>query len=150
MRIAYATETEKPMSTPLGHHVVVTLGLAVFAVACAHETDPNAAVATTAAVVSNRTAVLQVAKARCRRLAECNRLGAGQTFADEPQCLEAYRDKGADLKILRACAGGVDRAPLDKCLAVLADQHCDADLGPVTAMPDCDKYCSHVDVVILE
>jgi hypothetical protein len=71
---------------------------------------------------------------------------AGQTFADEPQCLEAYRDKGADLKILRACAGGVDRAPLDKCLAVLVDQHCDADLGPVTAMPDCDKYCSRVDV----
>jgi len=128
------------MFTHLGHEVLVAVGLAVIVAAC-HETEPIGTATTTGAAISNDTAVLQVARARCRRANECNHLGSGQRFASETQCIEAYRDEGAGLRVLRTCANGVDQGRLDQCIATLVDQHCDAELGPVTAMPECSSYC---------
>jgi hypothetical protein len=137
------------MSTHL-RHTLVSAGFSVVVAACAHQANPGPGVATTTrAVTSNNAAVLQVAKARCRRLAECNRLGNGHMFADEPQCLEGYRDKDADLQILRTCSSGVDKGRLDICIAALASQYCDASMGPVTAMPDCGSYCAHEEKLLV-
>ena len=134
------------MLNRLGHSIFLSVGVAAVVAACARETDRSSSVATTtSAALSNHEAVLQVAKARCRRLAECNRLGNGHMFADEAQCLEGYRDKDADLQALRDCPNGVDRVRLDGCIAILADQYCDAHMGPVTAMPGCASYCAHVE-----
>jgi len=119
------------------------IGLAIMSAACARESDERPGFAiTTAAVVSNDNAVLQVASARCRRADECNRLGSGQKYTDRRQCIEAFRDEAANVPVLRACPKGVEKGRLDKCLATLASQHCDADLGPVTSMPDCGAYCA--------
>lgn len=128
------------------HFIVLSMGAAILVAACAHETDRLSGVAsTTSAALSGRAALAQVATARCRRLAECNRFGNGHMFTDEAQCLEGYRDKDADLQAVRDCPNGVDRARLSGCIAMLADQHCDAQMGPVTAMPGCASYCARVE-----
>jgi hypothetical protein len=111
--------------------------------ACARENDRGPGVATTSSAnISNAAAVLQVAKARCRRLAECNNLANGHMFADEAQCMRAYQDEGADLLVVRSCAFGVDKGHLDNCIAQLVDERCDAHLGPVTGMSGCSSYCA--------
>jgi hypothetical protein len=131
------------MSKTFAGSVLVSIGLAALGAACARETDERPGVAiTTGAVVSNDTAVVQVGSARCRREDECNHLGNGRGYVDRRQCIEAYLDEAANVPVLRACADGVDGARLDKCLSDLASQHCDADLGPVTTMPDCASYCA--------
>jgi uncharacterized protein DUF6184 len=141
----HGSTTEAIMPILSGRKVFVSVGFAIFVAACAHESEVSPGVATTtAAAVANDSAVVEVAKARCRRLDECNRLGGGQVFADRDQCVTAYMQPDANLKILRACPDGVDRARLDVCLATLADQHCDANMGPVTAMTDCASYCARV------
>lgn len=119
--------------------VLISVGVVALISACEH---PVGVAKTTGATVSNDSAVLQVAQARCRRAAECNHIGNGMRFASERQCIDAYLDVGADLTILRTCPAGVDRARLDRCVATLQDQHCDANLGPLTAMPDCGSYCA--------
>jgi hypothetical protein len=125
----------------------ISMSLAAAAASCAHETPQGVeATTTTSALVTDDSAVLQVAKARCRRADECNDLGAGQTFADRAQCIRAYLDPGADTKIVRSCANGVDKGRLDKCLSSLASQRCDANLGPVLGMPDCDSYCAPLEI----
>ncbi len=132
------------MSNHFGRHALLAIGLVALGAACAHETDaqPGRVTITTAAAVTDDGALLEVARARCRRADECNRLGSGQKYADQRQCIQAYADVDANVRVIRSCQNGVDRASLDKCLAVLASQHCDADLGPVTAMPDCRSYCA--------
>jgi hypothetical protein len=133
------------MCTHRGRKAAIALaGVAVLGLACAQTTETEPAVVfTTAAVVSDDSAVLEVAKARCRRADECNRLGNGRQFADRRQCIQAFLDKDAHVQVVRTCEAGVDKAGLDKCIADLAGQYCDADLGPVTAMPNCASYCAH-------
>lgn len=122
---------------------VLWLGLGLTAVACAAEGDASRGYATTSArIVLNDSAVMEVAKARCRRADECNRLGNGQKYVDRTQCIQAFLDEGTNVRVIRSCPNGVDRVPLDKCLATLATQHCDAELGPVIAMPECGSYCA--------
>jgi hypothetical protein len=136
----------KLMSAHLGHHGLASVGFALVVAACAHESEVGPGVTTTSAVVlSNQEAVHQVAQARCRRLDECNRLGNGQIYVDRAQCMVAYRDVGADVPVVRSCVEGVDKKRLDVCLAALADQRCDADLGPVPAIQGCRAYCARVD-----
>jgi|HubBroStandDraft_1064217.scaffolds.fasta_scaffold355367_1 hypothetical protein len=128
----------------LEKRVLALLGLAVTFAACDHETTEvkSGSVRTTAAVViANDTAVLDVAKARCRRADECNRLGNGHEFADREQCVEAFATQTANANILN-CENGVNKAKLDKCISELANQYCDAHMGPITAMPHCASYCS--------
>jgi uncharacterized protein DUF6184 len=125
----------------------ISMSLVAASSSCAHETAQDVEATTrTSALVSDDSAVFQVAKARCSRADECNDLGSGHSFADRGQCIRAYLDPGADAKIVRSCASGVDKGRLDKCLASLANQRCAADLGPVTGMPDCDSYCAPVDL----
>jgi hypothetical protein len=140
------------MSIPIVRSVVVVLGSALAVCACAHEqsVEPGVAepgvVVTTAALVSNDSAVIEVAKARCRRLDECNNLGGGKDYVDRAQCLTAYLQPDSNIEMLRSCPDGVDKARLNVCLATLVDQHCQSDMGPVTAMTDCDSYCAKVTV----
>lgn len=127
------------------HPILTTVILAGVAGACAHDRDLGEAPGvthTTAAVLSNQAAVLKVATARCRRLAECNRFGDGHMFANEAQCRTAYMDEAADVEVLRDCRGGVEASRLDICVARLMDQNCDAHMGPVTDMGYCRSYCA--------
>jgi hypothetical protein len=132
------------MRIQLAKHVVVSFGIALGVAACAHETETTPAVTTTtaAAAVPNDAAVLQIAKARCGRASECNILGNGRPYADKDQCMDAYKPGGGALENVASCPNGVDKGRLDKCIAVLRDQHCDANLGPETAMPECRSYCT--------
>jgi hypothetical protein len=130
---------EGAMQSHFSRHLLVAAGVAVTLGAC----EPSIGQATTtAASPSNDSAVLQVAQARCRRADECHHIGEGLKFADEQQCINAYLDEGAHLHVLRSCDGGIDKGRLDRCLAILAMQHCDENLGPVTEMPYCNAYCA--------
>lgn len=129
------------MAADPSHPILTAIALCAVA-ACVHDIGPQGVARTTSAILSNRAAVLQVAKARCRRLAECNRFGDGHMFADEDQCVTAYMDKGADVPVLRDCPYGVDASHLNACVATLVDQYCDARLVPVTAIPECGTYCA--------
>ncbi len=95
----------------------------------------------TSATLSNDSAVVQVARVRCRRLAECNQFGGGHAFANQAQCIRASEDMMNDLAGMPACPNGVDRDRLNACLASLAVEACDPDPGPVTAMNGCNSYC---------
>lgn len=129
----------------LGHHVLVSVGLAAVGAACAHEPDGTSSAATsTNAVLLNHAAVRQVATARCRRLAECTGLGNRHTFADDAQCLEGDRHKDADLQASRDCPNGVDGVRLDVCTPTLADEYCDARRGALTVIPGCAASCTHM------
>jgi hypothetical protein len=130
------------------HRVVffAVASLTLVVVACAHEIDRGPAIATTTgAIITNPAAVLQIAKARCRRLAECNDLANGHLFADEAQCVRAYQDEDADLRVVRGCPYGVDKGHLDSCVAQLVDEECRAHFGPVTRMLGCSSYCARAE-----
>jgi len=131
------------MTIRVKNRVFAIAGIALAVGACEHETvQPNTGAATTtAAFVANDAAVLSVAKARCRREDECNRLGNGHKYADRDQCTTAYVNRDGDSPIL-TCPSGVNKVQLDKCLGELANQYCDAHMGPVSAMPHCASYCS--------
>jgi hypothetical protein len=132
------------MTIRFDKRILAPIGIAIALAACEHEdaqVNSRFATTTAAVIVANDAAVLDVAKARCRRADECNRLGSGHKYADRDQCTEAYANQAGDTRIL-TCPNGVDKARLNKCLAELADQVCDAHMGPVAAMPDCESYCS--------
>src|SRR5579871_1758842 len=114
------------------------LSVALIAPAC-YETTHAGVATTTAANITADSAALEVARARCRRAAECNRFGNGHMYADESQCNEAYRELA--LPMPKACVR-VDAMRFGNCVATLRDQSCDADMGPIPAMPDCDDYCA--------
>ena len=119
--------------------VVVVCGVAAFA--CDHEGDSVPGVtATTSAVLPKEAAARSIAKSRCRRAAECNRIGAGQRYGDKDDCLDMEASAANDAAA--TCTRGVDRARLDKCIDSLENQHCDADLGRVTAIEYCSSYCA--------
>jgi hypothetical protein len=130
------------MSTQLSKNVLIAVGVTVCVAACAHETEtPPPVTVTAAAVVSNDAAIQKIAKARCERASECNILGNGRAYADKDQCLSAYFPGGGAIANVASCPNGVDKERLDKCVAVLTDQHCDTNLGPETSMPECRSYC---------
>jgi hypothetical protein len=82
------------MAAHLNHPILTAMALAGVVTSCAHDINEGSGVArTTNAILSSRAAVIPVAKARCRRLAECNRLGDGHMFADEAQCVAASRNE---------------------------------------------------------
>jgi hypothetical protein len=125
------------MSTRLGF---LALTLTAF-VACAAETDPGPVVvtSTTSANPVADGAAVKVARARCRRAAECDRIGAGQMYLDKDDC--ATREHNAAVSIAAACANGISGARLDNCVNSLENQECDSNMGPASAMPGCHSYC---------
>jgi hypothetical protein len=130
------------MSTSLFRHVAAILVGVGSVVACATEeqSQPVSATFTTSAdVVSDRVA-LKIAAARCRRAAECDRIGGGQMYTDKNDCRD--REHSAAYVIASGCPSGIDQERLDNCIGVLERQACDADMGPVVAMPECRGYCA--------
>jgi hypothetical protein len=120
--------------------MLLPLVAGVLATACAHEGDGRVAVGvytTTSAGLSNDSAAQRIAATRCRRAAECDRVGAGQRYKDQNDCLDT--EKGA---AVRVCSTGVDKTSLDRCLATLENEDCGADLGPVMAVIECRAYCT--------
>src|SRR5580658_5826978 len=116
MTAAGACRWEVAMSTHRSHTLAL-LGISVVFGACTPTVERALGVATTnSANVSNASAVLQIAKARCQRLAECNNYSNGHMFADEAQCTMAYQDKGSNLHVVRDCPNGVDRGRLETCV----------------------------------
>ncbi len=95
---------------------------------------------TTGAALARDKAVHKVAATRCRRASECNHLGAGQMYADKDDCID--RETDAAKLVVAACASGIDNVRLDKCLGDLDNQFCEANMGPVAAMPECKSYCA--------
>jgi hypothetical protein len=131
------------MCIPLGKHILISLALGLVVVACEHEGSNTPPVMTTSAsLLSNEVAIQQVAHDRCTRAAECNILGNGRPYADKEQCMHAYEPGGGARVNVLACTEGVDKERLDKCLAVLRNQRCDADMGPETAESECRAYCA--------
>jgi len=122
-------------------HVVVSFVLAGILAACTHEVSqgPGVATTTSASVATDRVSA-QVAKSRCRRAAECNRMGAGQMYADKDDCLD--RERASAHLVAVGCTNGIDGKRLDTCIDMLENEHCDADLGQVTNMPECASYCA--------
>jgi hypothetical protein len=121
--------------------IVVTffgLALSIPASACHPAVDVTS---TTAAAVPTDAAILEVARARCRRAGECNHYGGGHRFASELQCIAGVQDPNSGVTVLR-CAKGVDRGRLDRCLSSLASEMCEVELGPITGIDDCDSYCA--------
>jgi hypothetical protein len=126
------------------HSTLLLLGVAAVIGGCETETTPPPSVAglTSAEVVAVNadTAAQRIAKARCQRAAECNRTGRGQMYVDQQECRDEERTLAA--AVARACPGGVSKGKVDDCVANLENQYCDADMGPVTAMPECRSYCA--------
>ena len=121
---------------------VVLGGIAVLA-ACA-STDPRTGTTTTTgASLTSSSSVLEIAVSRCRRAAECNRIGFGQMYETKGQCMQDESEVA--IQASRQCSHGVDPPRLDDCINSLENQNCDADLGPVTAMPGCDAYCARIE-----
>jgi len=129
------------MSTYLVRLVCVVFVSGVGALACAHESGGEVGYAqTTSALVPNDIAVQKVAESRCRRAAECNRIGAGQMYADKDDCRDRERDEATQMA--SSCTNGIDSASLDKCLDALENQSCQANMGRVAAMDHCSGYCA--------
>ena len=124
------------MSTRLGF---LALTLTAFA-ACATESDPGPVVvtSTTSANAVADGAAVKIARARCRRAAECDRIGAGQMYLDKDDC--ATRERNAAVSVAATCSNGVSGDRLDGCLNSLENQACDSNMGPVTTMPGCHSY----------
>src|SRR5580704_6887203 len=120
------------MSNELRKHVLASMGLVV-AAACAY--PDNLHRSTTAAVdtgsLSRDGAVLTIARARCRRAAECNNVD--HMYGSKTDCMD--READAALRVTTTCQHGFDGPRLDKCLNALQNQFCDADMGAVTDMP---------------
>jgi hypothetical protein len=125
------------MMKSLGPRYLCALALSVaLGAACAHESDVTT---TTAVRVDADDPVRKIAGARCRRAAECNRIGAGQMYSDQEDCL--HRASEGAWRVAGACTNGYDQARLDKCVDMLENERCDANLGDITAMDECRKYC---------
>jgi hypothetical protein len=114
----------------------LSLSLSVVLYACAEETPPRATTTTTGAVSQYDWAATQIAEARCRRAAECNRVE--QMYGNPQTCMNTERSYAQ--QVVAGCASGINRNKLDNCLGALQRQECQADLGPVSA--GCDSYCS--------
>jgi hypothetical protein len=131
------------MSTQLKQCALASLGLGLaVVVSCAYQSteSPTGTTETTGAVVTTNSPVVRVARTRCNRAAECNRIGPGQMYEDKGACMN--RERQAAFDFATSCQSGVDPKLLDHCIDSLENQHCDAYLGPVTAMPDCRSYCA--------
>jgi len=131
------------MSHRLALAIALVFLLAGGAAACAHEVNGGPGVATTtSAAVGTDVAVRRMAASRCRRAAECNRVGAGQMYTDNDECLDRSREEATP--VAASCTNGIDPRVLDECISSLESQHCDADLGRVTALDYCTKYCQRM------
>ncbi len=129
------------MSTPHTHCSLVSLGVTLVVASCAYDASETTGVtSTTGATVTNNSPVARIMRARCRRAAECNRLGPGQMYADRAECMLEVRE--AAVEVVASCPAGVDDKLLDRCVDMLENQYCDADMGPVTVMPECRSYCA--------
>jgi hypothetical protein len=113
--------------------------------ACTREGDRSGATThTTSAAVSIDDAAGQLAKAHCERQAQCNSLG-GQVFSSRAECKQdVQRDVTRDLNAA-PCEIGVDKPQVDRCVAVLRDEVCLANMGSVESLPECGahKLCAH-------
>jgi hypothetical protein len=120
--------------------ILLSAGVVLALCACAHESDrPAPQTTTTAAAVWRDDAVQQIATARCERAAECNNLVNGP-YGNRRECIAAYRqDPNLGMANATMCTEGIDKAKLDKCVAVLRAQTCYPDMGPVSAMRECDR-----------
>jgi hypothetical protein len=125
-----------------GNRTALFLGLAciTLALACEHDMDQPSTTRTTGAVLMKDDAVVQIAKARCEREAECN-IFDSQSYSNKKECVTEYqtstrRRAGMDLD---TCPHGVDKARLDKCVAALRDERCEQHMGQVVDMSECSR-----------
>ncbi len=129
------------MFIKVGAYSMLLAGLGSIVAACAHDTYPEPGVATTtSANVAADHAVAKVAKSRCRRAAECNKIGPGQMYADKDDCMN--RETMAAGQVAANCTRGIDSKRLDVCSDLLENEHCDQNLGQVAAMRECATYCA--------
>ncbi len=126
------------MFTKLTPHVLAALAVSAFVAACAADSGLHSSVATTTGATVYGGPALDIAKARCHRAAECNRIEG--MYGDKDQCMSRETD-AAHVAVV-TCTEGVDSRRLDDCLASLESQACDADMGPIDAMPGCSSFCS--------
>jgi hypothetical protein len=119
-------------------HLVASLRLVV-AAACAYPNNLHrSSTAAADTTLSHDGVVLRLARARCRRAAECNNVE--HMYGTKTDCMD--READAAQRIATTCQNGFDGPRLGKCLDALHNQFCDADMGPATDMPDCTSYCA--------
>jgi hypothetical protein len=114
------------------------VGMVGVASACTHETDSPGVTTTTAAGLAPADAANRLARARCERAAECNLFGRERAFGNKDECESAYVQR-VDDALADDCPSGVDKRRMDNCIAVLRQEQCLEHLGPITALPECDK-----------
>jgi len=119
-----------------------TLTLAL--VACAHQSDPQPTTASASGgALTNESGVNSLAKARCEREAQCHNLAGGDD-KDRRDCVHDVRDAQSKVVGPDVCQSGIDKANLDKCVALLQDQLCEGKLGTIESFPEChaDRLCA--------
>ncbi|HEV8246317.1 MAG TPA: DUF6184 family natural product biosynthesis lipoprotein [Polyangiaceae bacterium] len=83
----------------------------------------------------------RIATARCDREQRCNQIGAGAKYSSRQHCMNVMGPKAAD--DVGDCRLGVDQKDLRECLDVISNEDCNAPLGELDRVIQCqaDNLC---------
>jgi hypothetical protein len=120
-------------------HRLFCITAAALALACGRGTDREAASATTtgASASGGESAAQSIAAARCDREETCKNIGSGRTYPSRNACVDELRDKSRSELNASDCPGGVDNAPLEKCLSEIRGENCGRALDAITRLAAC-------------
>ncbi len=88
--------------------------------------------------IDNKTAVDEIAAARCEREAECDKIGRDGRYKTQTDCaVDAQRSEFDDIGP-KQCRGGIDRDKLDACVSGLRTQDCKGTMGAIPDLSACN------------
>jgi hypothetical protein len=79
----------------------------------------------------------EIARARCRREAQCGNVGPGRAFISDTQCVRELSQRGAEDLGQAACPANIDAVRLDNCLRSIASEGCHSPLATLERSVDC-------------
>ena len=81
----------------------------------------------------------RIAQARCDREVACDRIGDGKAFATSEQCTASVRNRSRADVVAAQCKRGFDNTQVGLCLTSIRHFRCDAGLGAIDAIAQCQR-----------
>jgi hypothetical protein len=88
--------------------------------------------------IDNKTAIDEIAAARCAREAECDKIGRTGRYKTQTDCaVDEQRSEFGDIGP-KKCGKGIDRDKLDACVSGLRTEDCKGPMGAIPDLPACN------------
>lgn len=88
--------------------------------------------------IDNKTAVDEIAAARCAREAECDKIGRSGRYKTQTDCVTDEQRSEFDHIGPQQCSAGIDRDRLDACLSSLRTEDCKGPMGAIQDVSACN------------